>query len=61
MSRNRRNLRAIKAGRRDPLTDPITLADEPTEGFTYLGFVWTPELHGIGLALAQEFAEGSPG
>jgi hypothetical protein len=69
MSRNRRaRLRAVRRSDRpltpvaaeptDPLTDPITIGPEPTDGFTYLGKVWTHPFHGVGLLLAQERAEG---
>jgi hypothetical protein len=52
----RRSAPATDASAPDPFTDPIELGDEPIDGFSYLGKVWTHPFHGVGLQLAQERA-----
>jgi hypothetical protein len=55
----RPQLRAVKSLTTDPLTGPIQTNGEPDdEGFEFLGFRWSDAHHGVGAALARDWAAG---
>ena len=41
------------------LTAPVVATPEPTEGFVYLGWVWTEDETPFGLEVAQRLARGA--